>query len=47
MVSETRKLVEFDGVQNGVKEFKEIDEYDSGINGVDVIDGISLLKVVG
>lgn len=47
MVSETRKLVEFDGVQNGVKEFKEIDEYDSGINGVDVIDGISLLKVGG
>lgn len=47
MVSETRKSVELDGVQNGAKESKETDEHDSGTNGVDATDGTSPSKVAG
>lgn len=47
MVSEMRKSVELDGVQNGAKESKETDEHDSGTNGVDATDGTSPSKVGG
>lgn len=46
-VSETRKSVESDGVQNGAKESKDTDEHDGRTNGVDATDGTIPSKVGG